>query len=125
MLSENTFIDSIMNKLSDGLLAVLEVILSFIFSNYFITLAVWFFMMNGLAIILMKKDKEYAQKEARRIRESTLITLALAGGACGMYYAMYRYKHKTLHKKFTILVPMFIVLHFALVSYMVVYSFVV
>ena len=67
----------------------------------------------------MKKDKRYAEENKKRIRESTLITIAFAGGAIGMYYAMYKYKHKTLHKKFTISVPVFIVLHFACISYFV------
>lgn len=118
MLGENTFIDSIMDKILNFILAILKVIMDFIFSNNFITVLFWFFFLNLIAIYLMKKDKQYAKEEKRRIRESTLIIVALAGGALGMYYAMYHYKHKTLHKKFTILVPTFIVLHFALVTYM-------
>ncbi len=73
----------------------------------------------------MKKDKQYAQEEKRRIKESTLIIVALAGGSFGMYYAMYKYKHKTLHKKFTISVPIFMVIHSAIISYMIVNSFLV
>ena len=82
-------------------------------------------MLNIIAIILMKRDKQYAKEEKRRIRESTLLVVALAGGALGMYYAMYKYKHKTLHKKFTICVPLFIVLHFAFISYAVISSFII
>ena len=78
-----------------------------------------------IAIILMKRDKQYAKEEKWRIRESTLLVVALAGGALGMYYAMYKYKHKTLHKKFTICVPLFIVLHFAFISYAVISSFII
>ncbi|MBQ9314831.1 MAG: DUF1294 domain-containing protein [Clostridia bacterium] len=124
MLSENTVIDSVMNKIFEVILNIVQFILNVIFSNNFVTLFFWFLLMNIIAIFIMKKDKQFAKNDKRRIRESTLIMVALAGGAVGMYYAMYKYKHKTLHKKFTILVPVFIVLHFALVSYMIVSSFV-
>lgn len=125
MLSENTFIDTVMENILNVILTVLKAVISFIFSNNAITLFCWFLFINFVAIYLMKKDKQYAKEEKRRIRESTLIMIALSGGAVGMYYAMYHYKHKTLHKKFTILVPTFILLHFALVSYMIVNSFIV
>lgn len=124
VLSENTWIDTVMDKILGTVLAIIKPVLSFIFSNHFVTLLVWLLFINFLAIYLMKKDKQFAKDEKRRIRESTLITIALAGGAVGMYYAMYKYKHKTLHKKFTILVPTFIMIHFALISYAVVNSFV-
>ena len=123
MLGENTFLDSIMDKILNAILNVLHVILNIIFYNHFITLFFWFIFINFVAIFLMKKDKEYAKEEKRRIRESTLLMVALAGGAIGMYYGMYKYKHKTLHRKFTIFVPTFIMLHFALVSYLIVGSF--
>lgn len=124
MLSENTFIDSIMNKVLDFILNIIQVVLNIIFSNRFVTLIFWLLFMNLIAIFLMKKDKQFAKEDKRRIRESTLLMVALVGGAIGMYFAMYHYKHKTLHKKFTILVPVCILLHFALVSYLVVNSFV-
>lgn len=76
-------------------------------------------MVNLIAIILMKKDKEYAEKGERRIREMTLLIVALIGGSLGMYYAMFKYKHKTLHKKFSVGVPVIIVIQFAYLAYMV------
>ena len=125
MLKENTVVDSIMKKIMEILETILHFLIDLIFSNNFITVLFWYMLWNVVAIYLMKKDKNYAQNNQRRIRESTLLTVAFAGGALGMYYAMYHYKHKTLHKRFTILVPLFIVLHFALVSYMVISNFVV
>lgn len=126
MLGEqNAFIDNILGKVMDAILAVVKAIISFTLSNEIITIAVWFLVLNFIAIILMKRDKQYAKEEKRRIRESTLLTVALAGGALGMYYAMYKYKHKTLHKKFTICVPLFIVLHFAFISYAIISSFII
>lgn len=122
---QDTFIDKILGKVMDAILAVVKAIISFTLSNEIITIAVWFLVLNLIAIILMKRDKQYAKEEKRRIRESTLLTVALAGGALGMYYAMYKYKHKTLHKKFTICVPLFIVLHFAFISYAIISSFII
>ena len=77
-------------------------------------------MINLIAIILMKKDKEYAEKGERRIREMTLLIVALIGGSFGMYYAMFKYKHKTLHKKFSIGIPIIIVIQCAYLSYMII-----
>lgn len=119
MSGESKFLDSIFN---DIVLPVLNFILNVIFYNHGVTLLFWYIFMNFIAIILMKKDKKYAQNDKWRIKESTLLTVALMGGALGMYYAMFKYKHKTLHKKFTLLVPLFILLHFALISYMIVSS---
>ena len=125
LAGQNTFIDNILGKVVDAILKIIEMFVSFTLSNDFITIAVWFLAVNSIAIVLMKRDKQYAKEEKRRIRESTLLAVALAGGALGMYYAMYKYKHKTLHKKFTICVPLFIVLHFAFISYAVISSFII
>lgn len=122
MLGENTIVDSVMEKVLQFILAICEGILNFIFSNNFITLFFWFAFMNIIAFVLMMKDKQYAKEEKRRISENTLIAVALIGGALGMYLAMYKFKHKTLHKKFTILVPCFIVFHFAFISYFILSS---
>ena len=122
---QDTFIDKILNAIMNAILTVVKLLITFTLSNEFITVGVWLLVVNGIAIILMKRDKQYAQEGKRRIRESTLLTVALVGGALGMYYAMYKYKHKTLHKKFTICVPLFIVLHFAFISYTIISSFII
>lgn len=124
MLGEENFIDTIMQTILNAILSVIKVVFSVIFSSRWIALLFWIIVINIIAIVLMKKDKRYAQEDKRRIRESTLLMVALAGGAIGMYYAMFKYKHKTLHKKFTIWVPVFIVLHFACISYFIFSSFI-
>lgn len=124
MLGEENFIDTIMQTIMNAILSVIKVVFSVIFSSKWVALLFWMIVINIIAIVLMKKDKRYAQEDKRRIRESTLLMVALAGGAIGMYYAMFKYKHKTLHKKFTIWVPVFIVLHFACISYFIFSSFI-
>ena len=122
MPGENNFLDTIMKAIMNGILWVFEIFFSVVFSSKWAALLFWIILMNIVAIILMKKDKRYAKEDKRRIRESTLLIVAFAGGAVGMYYAMYKYKHKTLHKKFTISIPVFIVLHFACISYFILRS---
>lgn len=119
MLEENTFIDVVIEKIFNAIMFVVKAITDFVFSKQWITFLFWYILINLLALVLMKKDKKYAETNQRRIRESTLIVTSLMGGGLGMYYAMYKYKHKTLHKKFTILVPVSIVLHFACISYLI------
>ncbi len=50
-------------------------------------------------------DKRRARREARRLRESTLLTLAALGGAPGGLLGMRVFHHKTLHRKFTLGLP--------------------
>jgi uncharacterized membrane protein YsdA (DUF1294 family) len=92
---------------------------SAIFSNSVITIILFLIFINLLAVLLMKKDKQYAETpDARRIRESTLLLVAIVGGGVGEYYAMYKYKHKTLHKKFLYGVPIAILVHTSMLAYL-------
>lgn len=67
-------------------------------------------------------DKWKAGHDKWRIPEATLLLLAFCGGALGAYIGMKVFRHKTKHKKFTILVPIFIILHLALLIYVLVKS---
>ena len=49
--------------------------------------------------------------------KTTLLIVALIGGSIGMYYAMFKYKHKTLHKKFLYGVPLAMLLHSSMFFY--------
>ena len=112
------FFNSIFEWLIDAISIVFTALMKVFFANQYIALVVFFILINLLAVILMKKDKQYAQTpDAKRIRESTLLMTAIVGGAFGEYYAMYKYKHKTLHKKFLYGVPIAMVFQFALLSY--------
>lgn len=55
-------------------------------------------------------DKIFAKKKMRRVPEATLLTLALFGGAVSEYVTMRLIRHKTLHKKFMVGLPVIIVL---------------
>lgn len=113
----SVFIDNVFATLANVLSLMLESLITLIFSNYIVAVILFFILMNIVAIILMKKDKEFAQTGAKRVRESTLLLLALVGGGLGEYYAMYKYKHKTLHNKFLYGVPIAIMINVAMVTY--------
>lgn len=65
---------------------------------------------NIISLMMYGIDKHKAKIHAWRIPESTLICLAAAGGGAGCWSAMHLFHHKTKHRKFTILVPMFTIL---------------
>ena len=69
--------------------------------------------MNAAAYILMAVDKTNAMRRARRIPETVLLTAAL-GGSLGAWLGMVSLHHKTKHKKFLVLVPLFLLAHIAL-----------
>ncbi len=65
----------------------------------------YLFIINAVSFLLMLIDKQKAKKNKWRIRESTLLLSAALGGSLGSLAGMYLFRHKTLHPKFTIGVP--------------------
>ena len=73
------------------------------FVRYFlIALAAW----NIAVCIIYGIDKKKALSGAWRIPERTLILFAFLMGGAGAYAGMKIFHHKTLHKKFTVGVPL-------------------
>ena len=62
----------------------------------------------------MLADKRAAKKSAWRIPEARLMSIALSGGCFGIYAGMMLFRHKTKHPKFSIGVPLIIVLYIML-----------
>lgn len=117
-MADNVAINGLIDKILSPFFTLMEWLISVIFSSKIAVFIIFILLVNGIAIILMKRDKEYAQKGERRISEATFMIVALVGGSLGIYYAMFKYKHKTLHNKFSIGVPAIIVLQFAYISYL-------
>ena len=112
------WLDKVFALIANVISSILNFAVTVLFANRVVAFLIAFILINLLAIVLMKKDKEYAGIQgAKRIRERTLLITSLVGGAFGEYYAMYKFKHKTLHKKFLYGVPLAMVFHFALLSY--------
>lgn len=113
----SVFIDKVFSFFANILSWILENVVAVLFSNHIIRVIIFLVFINIIAIILMKRDKEFAQTGSKRVRESTLLLVALVGGGLGEYYAMYKYKHKTLHNKFLYGVPIAIMLNTAVIAY--------
>ncbi|HBN82842.1 MAG TPA: DUF1294 domain-containing protein [Clostridiales bacterium] len=72
---------------------------------------------NLLAFILCVIDKYKAVRNLYRISEKTLLLIAFFGGAFGLLIGMVTVRHKTKKVKFTIPVPLFLILHIFLAVY--------
>lgn len=71
-----------------------------------------YFILSYLAVVnldgflLMGADKSRAKKNRRRIPEATMFLVAVLGGSLGVLLGMYAFRHKTLHTKFTVGIPL-------------------
>lgn len=72
---------------------------------------------NAAGFLLMLIDKEKARKNRWRIRESVLLGTAAIGGSIGVFAGMQAFRHKTLHKRFSIGVPAMMTAQVALALY--------
>ena len=79
-------------------------------------------IVNAAAFMLMLIDKIKAKKNRWRIKESTLMLSAALGGCIGALAGMYTFRHKTLHRKFTIGIPQILGLQIAAVLF-ILYKF--
>ena len=71
---------------------------------------IYLLLINALTFLLMLIDKYKAKKNLWRIRESTLLLIAAIGGSIGALAGMYTFRHKTKHLKFTLGIPVILVL---------------
>ena len=53
----------------------------------------------------MYLDKYFAKNNMYRISEKNLFLIAIIGGSIGSIIGMYKFRHKTKHKQFTIGLP--------------------
>lgn len=69
-----------------------------------------FLAVSLVTAIITAIDKYKAKKGAFRVSEATLFFLAVIGGALAEYFTMRLIRHKTLHKRFMIGLPLIIIL---------------
>lgn len=72
---------------------------------------------NLIGFLAMYIDKRKAQRNEWRIKEGTLITIALLGGGIGGIIGMYKFRHKTKKLKFTVGFPTIIITQVVLIIY--------
>lgn len=77
-------------------------------------LLIYLLIINAVGFLFMFIDKQKAKKKKWRIPEATLMGIAAMGGSIGSLMGMYTFRHKTLHKKFTIGIPAILILQIGL-----------
>lgn len=81
-------------------------------------------IINVLTFFVYGNDKKRAIKHSYRIPENVLIRLAVFGGSFGAFLGMKIFHHKTLHRKFSIGIPIIMavqILVIAMVLYFVLF----
>lgn len=63
-------------------------------------------------------DKMKAKRSKWRIREASLLLLAVLGGSIGALLGMKVWHHKTMHKKFKYGVPAILIVQMAIIGYL-------
>ena len=81
---------------------------------------IYLLIINIIAFFAMFIDKKKAEKDRWRIKESTLLMLALVGGSIGAIIGMYAFHHKTQKPRFFLGIPIIIVLQILIVILLVV-----
>ena len=71
---------------------------------------IYFLIISLVTAIITATDKYKARKGRFRISEKALFLLAVMGGALSEYLTMRLIRHKTLHKRFMIGLPLIIIL---------------
>ena len=69
---------------------------------------------NMFVFLLYGTDKRKAKKGSSRIPEKTLLLYAACFGSAGALLGMRLFHHKTKHTKFRIWVPLFLLIHIAM-----------
>lgn len=67
---------------------------------------IYLLIINAASFLLMMEDKRRARKKLWRIPEARLLLFAILGGSIGSLAGMYTFRHKTLHLKFTLGIPL-------------------
>lgn len=67
---------------------------------------------------LLPTGRKKTKMSKLRIRETTLLGLAVLGGSIGAWSGMKIWHHKTLHKKFKYGVPAIIIVQLTLIGYL-------
>ena len=73
-------------------------------------------IINIITFLVYGIDKWKARKTMWRIREASLLMLAVLGGSIGAWLGMKVWHHKTQHKKFRYGIPVIIIIQLAIIG---------
>lgn len=76
-------------------------------------------IINTVCYFMFFWDKRLAKRGRRRISEKSLFGAAVLGGSMGGLLAMYMFRHKTLHRKFKLGMPLILIIQLALLVYLI------
>lgn len=85
--------------------------------NYIYILIGYIIIINIISFFIMLYDKKQAIYHNFRISEKTIFIVSLLLGGIGTYVGMYVFRHKTKHLKFTISIPIVIILNIISIFY--------
>ena len=86
--------------------------------NGIITVVISLVAINAVTFFVYGIDKWKAKRSMWRIPEATLLGLAAIGGSIGAWLGMRAWRHKTMHKKFQLGIPLIIMAQTALIIWM-------
>lgn len=88
-------------------------------------IVIYLIIINLITCIIYGVDKLKAIAGSRhRTPEKVLLGVTLIGGSLGALIGMQVFRHKTCHLKFQVLVPLFLVVHIALIIFVYIKWFV-
>ena len=73
-------------------------------------IGIYLLIVNALGFYMMWSDKRKAIKDAWRTPERNFFIVALIGGSVGCCAGMQSFRHKTKHIKFTVGIPIILLL---------------
>ena len=76
----------------------------------FTILSIYLTVVNFTGFAMMGIDKQKARRDQWRIPERNFFITALLGGSLGCYLGMQVFHHKTMHKAFTIGMPVILII---------------
>ncbi len=80
----------------------------------FLIPVIYLVVVNIIAVGVTVSDKKKAQHHQWRVKEATLLLIALLGGSVGMFITMKIIRHKTQKAKFMIGIPVIFILQVVL-----------
>lgn len=80
-------------------------------------LQIYILLVNIVAFLIMGIDKHRAQRNKWRISESSIFAVGIIGGGLGILLGMRFFHHKTKHLKFTLGIPVEVILNIVMFGY--------
>lgn len=81
------------------------------------TIVYYLIIINIVTFLVYGIDKWKARKTMWRIREASLLMLAVLGGSIGAWFGMKVWHHKTQHKKFRYGIPAIIIIQLVIIGF--------